>query len=253
MTTALDPRLTRLVSAHVSADAQIRRRVTRAIAQVWDSLDDYRDRDIARFIRQATPIVAGGQQQIATLTDAYLAQLAAANLGGRPRPRGIDPAAVTGVAVRGIDPAEEYRRPGVTVRSALSAGAGMQDAVRRGRARALSLVATDLQLAKTHTARAALATDERVVGYRRVVSADPCELCRVASTQRYHRGELMPIHPGCSCGVAALYGDADPGQIIDSQRADEDGAEPVVRQHGEISPVLAVAGQHFTGADDIAA
>jgi hypothetical protein len=79
----------------------------------------------------------------------------------------------------------------------------------------------------------------------------------VASTQRYHKGDLLPIHPGCDCGEMPLYGTDDPGQIINQQRLDAtheavearfgefdrsareiDYRNIMVADHGEMGPVL---------------
>lgn len=268
-----DPAVVRLVNAHISADAQIRNRVATFVGRVWDSLGSYRDADIGRFIDAVLPVVLGGEQQLAAITDAYLARLAAAVLGGQPRPVGVPAAEVTGAALRGVDPDEVYRRPGVTVWTALAEGKSLAEAIKLGRQRALSIAKIDLQLAKTHTARRVFSRDDRVVGHRRVLTGrENCGLCVVASTQRYHKAELQPIHGGCDCGVEPIYGREDPGQVIDPDTleqahaaieerfgvSDRGGRDPIdyrdvliVREHGELGPVLTVKGHRFTGPDDI--
>jgi hypothetical protein len=113
---------------------------------------------------------------------------------------------------------------------------------------------TDIQLARTHASRSVLARKQRVVGYRRVLSGSPsCDLCAEASTQRYSKEDLLPIHPGCSCDVEPIYGSSDPGTIADDQAIPDNAGQVsgTVQQHGEIGPVLAVKGQAFTGPDDL--
>jgi hypothetical protein len=67
----------------------------------------------------------------------------------------------------------------------------------------------------------------------------------------------MPIHDRCACDVEPLFGETDPGQIINPDLLDrinsaqDSGTDFVVEDHGELGPVLAVAGQHFDGPDDI--
>lgn len=98
-----------------------------------------------------------------------------------------------------------------------------------------------------------------------------CALCMVASTQRYHKRDLAPIHPGCDCIVKTVTADYDPGQVIDEERlerihdlveeavgrADRSGRAVdyrkiiIANDHGEIGPVLGFRGQRFTGPDDI--
>jgi hypothetical protein len=256
----------------MSADAQVRARVAQFVTTVWDGLGSYRDADIERFIRAVVPVVLGGQRQVVALTDSYLATIAAQTLGGPTRVAGVRLADVTGAALRGVAPTEVYRRPGVDVWTALSKGKSLVDAVNAGRRRALNLASTDLQLAKTHTARSIFRKDSRVVGHRRTLSgSEDCGMCVVASTQRYHKESLQPIHGGCDCGVEPIYGDRDPGQVIDEQTLSEahgaiqdrfgvssDGARSaldyrkvlLVREHGELGPVLTVKGQNFTGPSD---
>ncbi|MGV9364517.1 hypothetical protein [Amycolatopsis sp. NPDC003731] len=189
-------------------------------------------------------------------------------VGGSAAPLGLRPAEVTGTALRGVDPREVYRRPGVQVWTSLSEGRTFDEAVKDGLRRAVSVAMTDLQLAKTHTARKVFENDDRVVGHRRTLTgSEDCAICRVAATQRYHREDLQPIHPGCDCGVAPIYGDSDPGQVIDrkgledvhdavAERFGESAADAraidyrkliLVENHGEIGPVLTVKGQHFDG------
>jgi hypothetical protein len=257
----------RLIGANQAAVKQVRARVEAFLRATWTNLGSWRDADVQRWVGQAVPVVLGAQRQVASLTDAYLAQLLGVG------PTGVPFAQVTGAAVRGVDPAEVYQRPGKTVWGELSNGAALLDAVARGADRAVSIAMTDLQLTKTHSARYVLDRHDGVVGYRRVLTGShSCGLCAVASTQRYHKRDLMPIHPACDCAVAPIIGSEDPGQVIDEQRlqathdaiqerfgiSDRGARDPidyrhalVINHHGEIGPVLGVRGQHFTGPGDI--
>jgi hypothetical protein len=96
-------------------------------------------------------------------------------------------------------------------------------AVGDGERRVRSLALTDLELAVTHTARELLADEPRVRFYRRVLTgAESCGLCIIASTQRYRKRDLLPIHPNCDCVVAPILGDQDPGQVINSTRVSDE-------------------------------
>ncbi len=187
-----------------------------------------------------------------SLTVAYLKR----RIGGNVPP--VDIAAVTDAAARnGTALADVYRRPFVTVWAALAAGTDWSMAVAAGGARARSAADTDVQLAFRASAREIMDRDSRVVGYMRVPSGNACELCLMASTQRYRTGDLMPIHNHCGCDVEPILGDRDPGHVIDRELLDalkvEDAvaARELVRErlgvedHGELGPVLTVAGQHF--------
>lgn len=274
---AVDPQLHRLVNAYGQQVATIRARVLAYVNATWGDLSDYRDADIARFVKAVIPVVAAGRMQTATLTDAYLATVEATVLGRTVQPVGVTPMQVSATALRGTPDAEVYSRVGPTVWTALSKGADIAMAASAGLQRAQKLAATDMQLAKTHTTRRILTGKGGVAGYRRVIQGGAsCALCIVASTQRYHSGDLMPIHPACDCGVLPIYGDHDPGRVIDPDSLDGvhdriaerfgasdagAGAIPgsvkqyrdalVTHEHGEIGPVLAVRGQAFTSPSDL--
>lgn len=275
---------TELVQQQAVAVAEVRSRVLAALAALWESLGSWRGEDVDGFVAAALPTILAGEQLVSRLTEAYLTEAYATITGGLAHAIGLDTDMVSGAALRGgVDPGVVYRRPFVEVWTALSDGVSFDEAVQRGRTRLTQLAATDLQLAKTHTARAVMDRQEHVTGFRRVLNgAQSCGLCVVSATQRYHKQDLMPIHPGCDCGVQALVGSQDPGQIVNPQMleqahkairerfgASNRGAreigsktnaagEPLlyrdvllVHQHGEIGPVLGVKGQKFTGPGDL--
>jgi len=273
---AVDQAALNVIVAYGDRATAVRQRVLSYIQRVWGSLDSWRAADIDRFVNAVVPVVTGGQQQIAALTDAYLAAVETAITGLPVRPVGVPPALINDEAIRAVAADEVYRRAGVTVWASLSRGDTVTWAVRQGLNRALSIGATDLQLAKTHASRHVLSRKGNVRGFRRVLTGSKsCGLCVVASTQRYHRADLLPCHPGCDCSVVPIYGDQDPGQVIDpdtladvhqaiadrfgasSEGARATGSIPnyrdvlVTHEHGEIGPVLAVRGQRFTGPGDI--
>lgn len=187
------------LAAYQAAALAMRQRTLAILATQWQQLGSWRSADFDRFIQQALPIVQAGQRQIASLTVAQLAMIA--------RTAGHDITAPGLTAFRAVDPAVEYRRPFITTWTALSDGRSLQEAVDAGAKRLESLAATDLQLAKTKTAQAALTDASGVTGYRRVLEGVySCGLCIVAATRRYHKAELLPIHPGCDCSIEPLYG-----------------------------------------------
>lgn len=255
----------------------------------------YRDADLARFVSQASSVVLAGRAQTAALTDAYLTQVLRSAGLTVPAHKAVDTA-----ALRGVDVADVLARPYATVWTGLGNGDTFGDAVSAGEARLGSIVATDMQMAKVATAQNVLSavqnvlsnatrststTGSRVSGYARVPSGDnTCALCEIASTQRYHVEDLLPIHPGCGCNVDVLT-DNNPwdqaaadkrledthaavfdrlgvsdsgGRDVGLGKVDSNGkpisdytALVAVRDHGEIGPVLVRAGDHFTGPNGL--
>lgn len=258
------------------------RRYGSAVRSVWTSvlgrvgrsfsgLGSWRDADVARFQRQALPIILAGERQVANLTASYLEQLYR-EVDRRAQPVTLDLDAVTGHALRGVDPADVYERPFKDVWWALSEGEPLDVAVNRGSNRLETLTKTDLQLARTHTVRDVSADMPRFKYTIRELQGEyDCALCIVASTQRYMKEDLMPIHPGCDCLVKTVTADYDPGQVIDEQKLEQihDAVAAalgdydrggraldyrkilVTNDHGEIGPILGFAGQHFTSRTDI--
>lgn len=253
-------------------DAQVlavRKRVQQYAARYWDGLGAWRDADADRLIAALVPRVEAGQARIAQLTDAYIARVAA---DGGSISRGSVADAST-EALRGVPADEVYQRPFVEMRTKLSEGSTVSTAVAAGGARLLDLVSTGMQLAKTHSARAAI-DRSGAAGFERVLTGrENCSLCVIASTQRYHRGNLLPIHPGCDCGVRPINGDPSE-QVINPERLEAihtaienefgqtdraaryiDGANSrgdytdllVTYEHGEIGPTLAWRDQKHTG------
>lgn len=256
---------TRLDQSYTSAVRQVRARVE-AFALARFGAGQFRDPDLDRFVRAVVPIVLAGQRQISSLTDAYLAMVLSERVGRTIRSQGP----LSEYPREGADPLEVYARPYVAVRTALSVGKSLDQARSEGVERLRDIARTDMQLAKTHTARRIFDRTPEVRAFRRTLTGSKnCALCYVASTQRYHREDLLPIHPGCDCGVDPITDTGE--QIIDratlaqAHEAIQDrfGQAPsdaraidyrkaiLTREHGELGPVLTVAEHRFTGPNAI--
>lgn len=260
-------------------------------ANLFLGLDNWRDLDYEQYLRLLQPRLDGVKIQAGRLQAAYYAEMALLT-NQAFTPVAVTAATVSSGALRGVGLDEVYRRPFVTLYTALSQGKTVTEAVAEGAARAFSLGSTDVKLSTTHSGRAVRGNNNNIVGYRRVLSGGKnCALCVIASTQRYTVTELQPIHPGCSCGEEPIYGDFDPGRIIDDelledthelvrqelelQGSDRDARDAglgkvitspgegdkladytdliITREHGEYGPTLSFRDQSFTGPRDIPA
>ncbi|MFJ9212992.1 hypothetical protein [Streptomyces sp. NPDC102264] len=216
-------------------------------------------------------MILAGERKVAALTATYLEQLYAEVDASRPRVD-LDFDTVTGRALRDVDPADVYERPFKDVWAAIANGADVDTAVSRGSHRLETIAKTDLQLARTHTVRAVGDEMPRFAYTVREMQGEyDCALCLIASTQRYLKRDLAPIHPGCDCLVKLVTAEEDPGQVIDEEKlehihdlveealgkSDRGGRAVdyrkiiIANDHGELGPVLGFAGQRFTGPDDI--
>lgn len=252
--------LNRLTEAYDSQVHAIRQQITAFGQAYWDSLPHYRASAVEDMIEAITPRVTAGQLRIADLTRAYLAQCAR-ELGWKVVLPPIDQDEIRGA--RGVDPRIVYRRPAVDVYTALAAGKPLPQAAAEGRLRLTQLIGGDMQLAKVHASRQSMrGYPEEGQFYRRVLTGrENCALCVVASTQRYYRGDLLPIHPGCDCGVQPLPPGLAVNQVIDEGLleqvhqitadrlgvSDRGGRTPdyrkllTVSEHGEYGPTLSWA------------
>lgn len=266
---------TRLDLAYDRQVHTVRTSVASFAARTWLGLGSYRDDDAKRFRAAVVPRVEASQKRIAELADAYTARVAAAELG-RPISRGAVAVAST-QALRGVPAVEVYERPFVEVYTKLSEGKSFTAAKLAGAARLASIVNTGMQLASTHAARRAMERSDIETYERELTGRENCALCVIASTQRYWRGDLMPIHGGCDCrtkprrgdptdqvinpvllermhaAVEGEFGGSDRGtRIIDGLSSYNDYMDLIVTNvHGEIGPVLAWRHQHFTSLAEI--
>lgn len=244
----------------------LRASVVQQLFVAWYGMPDYRDANVDSWMGVALPLVQAAEETAAVATTTYL-NLQMQIMGNDAILDVPDMSLVTGEAIRnGAKPEEVYYRPFKEVWTSLSNDTPFDLAVDYGAERLRQLVETDIQLTHTNTSRTLLSKRNDVVGFRRIPTGEfTCALCLVASTQRYHKLDLMPIHPGCDCRVAPIIGDQDPGQVLDQNFLNEihqaierqfgmsarDAKSidyrkiPIVQNHGEYGPYLAVRGQHF--------
>lgn len=261
-----------LAAAYATAGKRGRAQILNALVTLWRGLDGYRDADADRFAPLAASYVLAGQRQTANLVAAYMAQQRSLTLGVPNRPVRIALQRVTGAAVRnGADPVQVYRRPFAELWRLLGNQVPFTPALQQAEQRLVKTVESDLELAKTHSSQVVVEQDRDAVGYRRVlVGEENCGMCVIASTRIYDKHELMPIHPGCDCGVDAVYdaekfdGDAKLqlasthaavantfGQSAADGRRIDYRKLILTEQHGELGPVLVVAKHHFRSETDL--
>lgn len=267
------PSAAAVTGTYLAASAELRSRLLGIVIAAYTAQGNYGDAAAAAFAAQVVPVVLAAQHTMVSLTEAYLTHLIATVLHTTTAPKGIPLREVTGEALRGVGPATVYQRPFIQVRTDLSRGKPFLAAVAAGQRRATDLAATDLQLARTHTAQRVMAgTPQGVIGYRRDLGPGTkhCALCLLTSSRIYHKSELLPIHPGCSCAATPVFEgehipELDPSLVHDTIRRDlgdkyvqAGGRGPVdyrdiviTHHHGELGEVLGVRGQHFTGPADI--
>ncbi len=275
---ARQPSPEEVIAGYKSAVALVRSRVVSYAKTAWIAQGSYRDADIDRLVSLIVPRVQAGQIQTANLTSTYIASVASIRQETLIKPSLVKRFEI--VNGRGVPADEVYRRPAIEMYSALSEGKPFTAAKEQGLNRLVSLVSTDMQMAKVRQSDSSYRSSGAKF-YHRILGdggkSGNCGLCIIASTQRYRVGDLLPIHPGCSCDsdeldagtpvFEALDGSSrvlDPGLLEDTHARIEDftgasdrGArEPdyrdiLVRDHGEYGPTLSWRSDSFAGPADL--
>ena len=203
-----------LAAAYSLRYNQLRVSAGRAGLKAWRTLGSYNEADIPALNDAVLPVLAGAQRLTVSLADGYVAASVAESTGQPTRPAGLDPERHTTTILRGVPVEEVYRRPFVEVWSGLKEGAPWAAAVRHGGVRLLELIDSDMALTQRAAAVEAMGAHRGITSYQRVLTGASCDLCTLASTQRYQRGDLMPIHAHCDCTVQPYFGPVHEGGII---------------------------------------
>lgn len=196
---------TPLARAHITAQEKLRALAVLGVSNVWASLPAYDEANVAQWLARVLPIVEAAQRQSVSLTEAFLAR----SLGRGPI--GVPPAGLIGAGVRnGAPPADVYRRPFVTVWTALGAGTAWADAVHAGLARARETAAMDVQLSRRATYAAVQGVDGRIRGYRRVADGGACSFCQLVDGAFVKSADAMGLHNWCVTGDTMVWASAPP-------------------------------------------
>ncbi len=262
-----------MARAHQRQLLVVRDRTVATISNMWARIVTGPDDTVmSRWLAAAVPVVSAAQLSTAGAAIAYIGTYVAAATGTTPVPIKLNPSAF--LTPRGVELTEVLARPMVELRTGLANGDRWLTAVDAGGLRAGQFAGTDPMLSARAAASEAMKIEPRVVGFRRVPDAGACKFCLLASTQRYHDTDLMPMHPNCGCSVAPIIGAKDPGRVLDrglvdqlmaadpslgrrgdareaareaAQRSLADAEKLVtVHEHGELGPTLYGAGQKFS-------
>lgn len=221
-----------LVDAHIRGQERLRALTSQAIGSIWDALPAYDEANVPDFLNSALPVVRSAQRQSVALTDAFISRSL------RRRPIGINPDDVIGANARaGTDPAEVYRRPFVTVWTALANNTDYVAALAAGAARATSTAAMDVQLASRGTFTAVQEADDSIRGYQRVADPGACEFCQSIDGAFVKSADAMALHNNCGCSLEPITGSVRSTPVPD---------DVAVHEHGELGAVLTAPDDHFT-------
>lgn len=172
----------------------------------WDRLGSWDDGDVVRFEQQVAPVLDAARRATVNASAGYYSLMT-------DSPPVVVPDAAIAVQAN-------LRAPFTAYWHGLAERRPWDEALAAGRARALS-TAVDY-VASTSRRTASFVNGDGIVGWRRVLTGNSCRWCATVSTQRYRSAESADFgHDHCDCIVAPIYGDADPGQVINQVRIDE--------------------------------
>lgn len=226
--------VSRLAAEVARRKTAIRKAALTGALAMWDDLVGNPSNDAyTAFVAAWGPEHPAAGMSAAQLVDAFIDAFLEAH-GLEPAGAGVDPDAIVARTRAGTGVDELLERPFKTARKALSDGVAFDAAMSQGRRRLESIVATDVQQSFRLAFAERLGQEPQIRGYRRVLQgSENCSLCIVASTQRYKSDKLMPIHPGCDCGVEPLApGTRLRGAIIEDAVPRLDAAKEILREQG---------------------
>ena len=213
-----------LLNTYGTSYDAIRLAIGDEVEQLWLELGGPDEQRALAFAEAAVDTINAATTDTAVLVDAYIAEYVSTVTGTPVGAAGID-AAGNGLdlsrylidELRNVPGLDVYRRPAVELRRLLAAGKPYEIANAQAGDRAGRMAEGDVGLAHRKAATDSMSREPAVDGYRRTLTGASCTLCMIASTQRYHSAELMPIHTRCDCRVAPIVAGTDYGRVVNRE------------------------------------
>jgi len=253
---------------HAAQRRTLIEQLIRVLLGLWSSYDDWDDDDLMNTVAaQSALIVTRALSNARRLQRSYdRAVFDEFGLEYDRETRSLDVYPRSGVSAL-----EVYRRPAKTYRWQRTLGLDEQEARDAALQRVVDIATHDVAKAEQDDSGRTYSSTTTTIAWRRVVRPErsmhgPCGLCIVASSRIYRSSDLMPLHNGCVCDKMPITAEHDPG--LELNRADIDriyeaaggntAAElqrtrVIVREHGELGPVLVREGDHFRDAAEAGA
>ena len=192
----------RVTDAYRAALLGQRERVVVIARRLWTTIDsDQIDVTFARMLDTLALTTETAQRHAVGLTDAYVVAFLASELGpATPPPPASEADRYAGVARDGRPLAKVLLPALATIKMARSGGLGESDALRAGLARTVRTLSLETLAAPRGALADVLRADDRIVGYRRVTSANACGACLAAATGAIHDSDVtLDVHGHCRC------------------------------------------------------
>ena len=183
---------------------RLRDAATAQVAGLWAGVDPSDiDVTLGPIIGAAGFIITAAQAQAAAMAGVYLSAYMTSELGvvtDIPVPV----AQYAGVTQDGRPVSEPLGLAGIAMKLAVIAGATSAGVSAAGLARVVRVARTETMSAARTAQRDVMAGDDRVNGYYRAASGDPCAACMGLAGTQFRDDEVFPIHGACRCTAEPL-------------------------------------------------
>ncbi|MCP3800330.1 hypothetical protein NLX83_13785 [Allokutzneria sp. A3M-2-11 16] len=187
------------------AQQRIVREVVEQLQRLWNEIPAH---ELARLWPMLGPllveIVAAGQRAAASYAARAVKVVAADGAPVAQKPAELVPAAFAGLAVDGRSLLSLLWLAVDTVVRGLVAGVAPSEAHAAGLHRLLRFASGEVADTARVAMHAAMAADDRIVGYERVVVLPACGRCVILAGRVYRWSEGFDRHPQCDCGMQPL-------------------------------------------------
>lgn len=158
-----------------------------ALTEVWQQLGTLDEAALDEFRTTGTPIARTFAAEASALTAGYIAALAAIR-----------------VAAANVFVEPDWRGPFIRSWAAMGGGATFEAAVLVG-ASQVDAIGRNAVVSAARRAGDEVQSD-RIVGWNRVLDADPCDWCVMVSNRLYKSAESADFgHDRCACGVTPVF------------------------------------------------
>ena len=167
-------------------------------------------------------VVAVAQSQTATLAGVYMSAFSLSETGV-DRPFAVDASLYAGRTQDGRPVSSVLVLSSVSMKLAAGRGGSIPTIAAAGLARTVRTVRTEV-VSGARTAQRDMMGDDRISGYYRVSSGDPCLACAGLAGQKSSTDDPFPVHGACRCtaepvmaGVPDRLAPPDGNAILDAQ------------------------------------
>jgi hypothetical protein len=199
----------RLTDHYRARLAVIAGRAVGVARQSWSQMtSEDLDRAFERWLARVEPATRTAQQMSARTSIAYLTAFLSSELGHRVSVPRVDGLKYIGLSSDGRRLPDALLTALIGTKAAIGDGRNAPEALQIGLDRALRGVGLASWSAARRTLKDGMASDQRIIGWRRVARPGACGACLGSMTGRVQPTEHpIEIHPECQCIEEPVVGD----------------------------------------------